>query len=98
MHKLTIYLAQNHSEIVIGDLNVSGMLKNGHLAKARRGSNQGNTLSRVLKALTYKDLNYDLLEGAFKYFGNEFEDYFEFILNNEPKLPPFNVNYDVYML
>ena len=34
LHKLTTYLAKNHSEIVIEDLNVSGMLKNGRLAKA----------------------------------------------------------------
>lgn len=34
IHKLTTYLAKNHSKIVIEDLNVSGMLKNGKLAKA----------------------------------------------------------------
>ena len=34
IHKLTTYLAKNHSQIVIEDLNVSGMLKNGKLAKA----------------------------------------------------------------
>ena len=34
LHKLTTYLAKNHSEIVVEDLNVSGMLKNGKLAKA----------------------------------------------------------------
>jgi putative transposase len=34
LHKLTAYLAKNHSEIVIEDLNVSGMLKNRKLAKA----------------------------------------------------------------
>ena len=34
LHKLTNYLAKNHSEIVIEDLNVSGMLRNGKLAKA----------------------------------------------------------------
>ena len=34
LHKLTTYLAKNHSKIVIEDLNVSGMLKNGKLAKA----------------------------------------------------------------
>jgi putative transposase len=34
LHKLTNYLAKNHGEIVIEDLNVSGMLKNGKLAKA----------------------------------------------------------------
>ncbi|MBC6423757.1 MAG: IS200/IS605 family element transposase accessory protein TnpB [Hormoscilla sp. SP12CHS1] len=33
-HKLTIYLAKNHSEVVIEDLNVSGMLKNHRLAQA----------------------------------------------------------------
>jgi putative transposase len=34
IHKLTTYLAKNHSEIVIEDLNVSGMLKNHRLASA----------------------------------------------------------------
>lgn len=34
LHKLTTYLAKNHSEIVIEDLNVAGMLKNRKLAKA----------------------------------------------------------------
>lgn len=34
LHKLTTYLAKNHSEIVIEDLNISGMLKNCRLAKA----------------------------------------------------------------
>ncbi len=34
LHKLTSYLAKNHSQIVIEDLNVSGMLKNRKLAKA----------------------------------------------------------------
>jgi putative transposase len=33
-HKLTSYLAKNHSEVVIEDLNVSGMLKNHRLAQA----------------------------------------------------------------
>lgn len=34
LHKLTTYLAKNHSKIVIEDLNVSGMLANRKLAKA----------------------------------------------------------------
>ena len=34
LHKLTTYLAKNHSQIVIEDLNVSGMLKNRKLAKS----------------------------------------------------------------
>ncbi|MGB3401189.1 MAG: RNA-guided endonuclease TnpB family protein [Microcoleaceae cyanobacterium] len=34
LHKLTTYLAKNHSQIVIEDLNVSGMLANRKLAKA----------------------------------------------------------------
>ena len=34
MHKLTTYLAKNHSQIVIEDLNVSGMMSNYKLAKA----------------------------------------------------------------
>ncbi len=34
LHKLTTYLAKNHSQVVIEDLNVSGMLANRKLAKA----------------------------------------------------------------
>jgi putative transposase len=34
LHKLTTYLAKNHSEVVVEDLNVSGMLKNHKLAEA----------------------------------------------------------------
>lgn len=34
LHKLTTYLAKNHSKIVVEDLNVSGMLANRKLAKA----------------------------------------------------------------
>ncbi len=34
LHKLTSYLAKNHSKVVIEDLNVSGMLANRKLAKA----------------------------------------------------------------
>lgn len=34
LHKLTTWLAKNHSEIVIEDLNVSGMMKNHRLASA----------------------------------------------------------------
>jgi len=34
LHKLTTYLAKNHSRIVIEDLNVSGMLSNHKLAQA----------------------------------------------------------------
>jgi putative transposase len=34
LHKLTTYLAKNHSKIVIEDLGVSGMMKNHKLAQA----------------------------------------------------------------
>jgi len=34
LHKITTYLAKNHSQVVIEDLNVSGMLKNHKLASA----------------------------------------------------------------
>jgi putative transposase len=34
IHKLTTYLAKNHGEIIIEDLNMSGMLKNHRLASA----------------------------------------------------------------
>jgi len=32
LHKITTYLAKNHSQVVIEDLNVAGMLKNHKLA------------------------------------------------------------------
>ena len=34
LHKLTTRLAKNHSQIVIEDLNISGLIKNGKLSKA----------------------------------------------------------------
>jgi len=34
IHKITTYLAKNHGEVIIEDLNVSGMLKNHKLASA----------------------------------------------------------------
>ena len=34
LHKITTYLAKNHSQVVIEDLNVAGMLKNHKLASA----------------------------------------------------------------
>ncbi len=34
IHKLTTKLAKNHSQIVIEDLNISGLMKNGKLSKA----------------------------------------------------------------
>ena len=37
LNKLTTYLAKNHSQVVIEDLNVSGMLKNHKLARAIEG-------------------------------------------------------------
>ncbi|WP_170861465.1 transposase, partial [Geitlerinema sp. PCC 9228] len=33
LHQLTSYLAKNHSQVVIEDLNVSGMMANHKLAK-----------------------------------------------------------------
>ena len=49
-HKLTTYLAKNHSEIVVEDLNVSGMLTNHKLAKAI--SDMG--FYELKRQLTYK--------------------------------------------
>ncbi len=34
IHHLTSYLAKNHSEIILEDLNVKGLMKNRHLSKA----------------------------------------------------------------
>ena len=33
LHKLTTYLAKNHSQIIIEDLNIQGMMKNKHLSQ-----------------------------------------------------------------
>ena len=34
LHKLTTFLAKNHSQIIVEDLNVQGMMKNKHLSQA----------------------------------------------------------------
>jgi putative transposase len=34
LHKITTYLCKNHAKIVVEDLNVSGMVKNAHLAQS----------------------------------------------------------------
>lgn len=50
IHKLTTRLAKNHSQIVIEDLNISGLMKNGKLSKAI--SNSG--FYKFRQQLTYK--------------------------------------------
>lgn len=49
-HKLTSDLARNHGAIVIEDLNVSGMMRNHHLAASIAAANFGE----VRRQLTYK--------------------------------------------
>lgn len=49
-HKLTSDLAKNHGVIVIEDLNVSGMMRNHHLAASIAAANFGE----VRRQLTYK--------------------------------------------
>ncbi len=50
IHKLTTTLAKNHSQIVIEDLNVSGLIKNGKLSKAIADSG----FYEFRRQLTYK--------------------------------------------
>ena len=50
IHKLTTYLAQNHSKIVIENLNISGLIKNGKLSKAIADSG----FYEFRRQLTYK--------------------------------------------
>ncbi len=55
LHKLTSYLAKNHSVIAVEDLNVSGMLANHKLAKAV----QDMGFYEFKRQLTYKCQLYD---------------------------------------
>ncbi len=50
IHKLTTFLAKNHSHIVIENLNISGLLKNGKLSKAIADSG----FYEFRRQLTYK--------------------------------------------
>ncbi len=67
LHKLTTYLAKNHSEITIEDLNVSGMMKNHKLAKAIANG----SFYEFKRQLTYKcDLYNTKLNIADRYFAS----------------------------
>ena len=55
LHKLTTYLAKNHSEVTIEDLNVSGMMKNHNLA----GAIANGSFYEFKRQLTYKCDIYD---------------------------------------
>jgi putative transposase len=50
IHKLTTYLAKNHSQIIIENLNVQGMMKNRHLSQPLSDS----SFSEFRRQLEYK--------------------------------------------
>ncbi|MDJ0535681.1 MAG: RNA-guided endonuclease TnpB family protein [Xenococcaceae cyanobacterium MO_207.B15] len=54
LHHLTSYLAKNHSQIIMEDLNVKGMMKNRHLSKALSDSAMGSIRTQT----EYKCLRY----------------------------------------
>jgi putative transposase len=54
IHKLTTFLAKNHSQVVIEDLNVSGLLKNHRLA----GSIADASFYEIRRQLDYKNERY----------------------------------------
>lgn len=55
LHKLTTYLAKNHSEVTIEDLNITGMMKNHNLA----GAIANGAFFEFKRQLTYKCDIYD---------------------------------------
>lgn len=54
IHKLTTFLAKNHSQVVVEDLNVSGLLKNHRLA----GSIADTSFYEIRRQLEYKTQRY----------------------------------------
>ncbi len=54
VHHLTSYLAKNHSEIIMEDLNVSGLIKNRHLSKALSDA----ALGMIRTQMEYKTQRY----------------------------------------
>ena len=54
VHHLTSYLAKNHGEIIMEDLNVSGLIKNRHLSKALSDA----ALGMIRTQVEYKSLRY----------------------------------------
>ncbi|MDJ0571872.1 MAG: RNA-guided endonuclease TnpB family protein [Pleurocapsa sp. MO_192.B19] len=65
IHHLTSYLAKNHSQIIMEDLNVSGLIKNRHLSKALSDAAFGMIRTQV----EYKSSRYgSSLVLAFRFF------------------------------
>ncbi len=54
VHHLTSYLAKNHGEIIMEDLNVSGLIKNRHLSKALSDA----ALGMIRTQVEYKSSRY----------------------------------------
>ncbi|MDJ0532883.1 MAG: RNA-guided endonuclease TnpB family protein [Xenococcaceae cyanobacterium MO_207.B15] len=65
IHHLTSYLAKNHGQIIMEDLNVKGMIKNRHLSKALRDAAFGTIRTQVEYKSAYYGSNLVLADRFF---------------------------------